>query len=65
MANNTGQVQKKFVDQRVGKGGWKCDCCGPAPGAKRDIVRRQLKRQFKQITNREIRQEISDYETNT
>lgn len=44
----------------VGHGGWKCPCCGPAPGKDRARTRRLARRRMKRETNKEIDQSTYD-----
>lgn len=41
---------------RIGGGGWRCRCCGPAPGDERKAVRRSARRRMRQADRREWRE---------
>lgn len=43
-----------FGPKGVGLGGYRCSCCGPAPGRKRKVFRRFIRRVLKQATAKEV-----------
>ena len=42
---------------RVGPGGWRCHCCGPAPGKDKKAAVRQWKKTMNRKLEREIKSE--------
>lgn len=42
----------------MGPGGWKCTCCGPAPGKEKKMFRRLCKRAERREREKEMQQEI-------
>lgn len=45
---------KRISDRACGKGGYKCYCCGPAPGKGRNQLRRLVRHRMKNITRKVI-----------
>ena len=44
---------------KIGPGGMRCACCGPAPGKCRKRARRSWKRSERQAVKREIKRETN------
>ena len=42
----------------IGPGGWKCNCCGPAPGKQKKIHKRHSKKIFGSLIDKLVRQEL-------
>lgn len=42
----------------IGPGGWKCHCCGPAPGKLKKIHKRHSKKIFSSLIDKIVRQEL-------
>ena len=55
-------VAKKFGAHRIGPGGMKCACCGPAPGPTKKQLLRAFKRSEKQLAKLEIQKELIEEE---
>lgn len=53
----TGRLNPKH-HAKVGPGGWKCPCCGPAPRY-RKVVARIFKKAIYRVLDRQLNQELS------
>lgn len=55
-------MQKGFYRKAsfVGVGGWKCACCGPAPGQDKKKHRRTDRRIFSQLIDKLVKEELDD-----